>query len=294
RAVEGVARSDADAARRVDDRVREVGRIAVLTQVRPEREVVAAGRHLELELLHIDRRAVRKGAELADLALAGGGNRELPHPHLEAAFRPREADARGIGVRGGGQDGEHREEGGGRPPHGVSYTREHWREASRIRGPTSGVCRRPTFCDGGARRMAGISRTGGDGMDLASGATTKGGRHAPFYANRCSLCTAAPAGRCHGTGEAGAHHLPDRRPLGPVGALSVRGQDASRRLRHTLAEPRAVRELRVHLRNALRKAGCLTADTRRTLARCAARATCGKETAVLCCTTETGTCSDPA
>ena len=50
----------------------------------------------------------------------------------------------------------------------------------------------------------------------------------------------------------------------------------------------------VHLRNALRKAGCLTADTRRTLARCAARATCGKETAVLCCTTETGTCSDPA
>src|SRR3989442_13119516 len=50
----------------------------------------------------------------------------------------------------------------------------------------------------------------------------------------------------------------------------------------------------VHLRNALRKAGCLTADTRRTLARCAARSTCGKETTVLCCLTDTGVCSDPA
>ena len=50
----------------------------------------------------------------------------------------------------------------------------------------------------------------------------------------------------------------------------------------------------VHLRNALRKGGCLTADARRTLARCAARSSCGKGTAVLCCTTETGTCSDPA
>ena len=50
----------------------------------------------------------------------------------------------------------------------------------------------------------------------------------------------------------------------------------------------------VRLRNALRKAGCLTVDTRRTLARCAARSTCGKETAVLCCTIETGTCSDLA
>jgi len=49
-----------------------------------------------------------------------------------------------------------------------------------------------------------------------------------------------------------------------------------------------------HLRNALRKAGCLTADTRRTLARCAARSTCGKVTAVLCCLTDTGVCSDPA
>src|SRR2546422_11750851 len=49
----------------------------------------------------------------------------------------------------------------------------------------------------------------------------------------------------------------------------------------------------VHLRNALRKAGCLTADARRTLAHCAARSTCGKETAVLCCVTD-GVCSDPA
>jgi len=50
----------------------------------------------------------------------------------------------------------------------------------------------------------------------------------------------------------------------------------------------------VHLRNALRKGGCLTADARRTLARCAARSSCGKGTAVLCCTTETGTCSNAA
>src|SRR5438046_2003328 len=50
----------------------------------------------------------------------------------------------------------------------------------------------------------------------------------------------------------------------------------------------------VHLRNALRKGGCLTADARRTLARCAARSSCGKGTAVLCGTIETGTCSDPA
>ena len=50
----------------------------------------------------------------------------------------------------------------------------------------------------------------------------------------------------------------------------------------------------VHLRNMLRKGGCLTADVRRTLAHCAARSTCGKETAVLCCVSETGTCSDPA
>ena len=50
----------------------------------------------------------------------------------------------------------------------------------------------------------------------------------------------------------------------------------------------------VHLRNTLRKEGCLTADARRTLAHCAARSTCGKETAVLCCLMDTGVCSDPA
>ena len=49
----------------------------------------------------------------------------------------------------------------------------------------------------------------------------------------------------------------------------------------------------VRLRNALRKAGCLTDDARRTIARCAARSTCGKEGAVLCCVYEIGTCSDP-
>ena len=49
----------------------------------------------------------------------------------------------------------------------------------------------------------------------------------------------------------------------------------------------------VHLRNALRKAGCLTADMRRTLARCASRSTCGKTMAELCCVTEMGVCSDP-
>src|SRR4029077_19955408 len=50
----------------------------------------------------------------------------------------------------------------------------------------------------------------------------------------------------------------------------------------------------VHFRNALRKAGCLTADARRTVARCAALSTGGKQAAVLCCLSETGTCSDPA
>jgi hypothetical protein len=51
----------------------------------------------------------------------------------------------------------------------------------------------------------------------------------------------------------------------------------------------------VHLRNDLRKAGCLTDDARRTVARCAARSTCGKADRVLCCVpTETGTCNDPA
>ncbi len=49
----------------------------------------------------------------------------------------------------------------------------------------------------------------------------------------------------------------------------------------------------VHYRNALRKAGCFTDDSvRRTLARCAARSTCGKDT-VLCCHYDLGTCNDP-
>jgi len=48
----------------------------------------------------------------------------------------------------------------------------------------------------------------------------------------------------------------------------------------------------VHFRNLLRKSGCLTADNRRTLGRCAARSTCGKDT-VLCCTYALGTCNDP-
>src|SRR5438128_1587752 len=51
----------------------------------------------------------------------------------------------------------------------------------------------------------------------------------------------------------------------------------------------------VRFRNGLRKQKCLTAETQRTIARCAARSTCGKPTAVLCCTvTGTGTCNgDP-
>ena len=49
----------------------------------------------------------------------------------------------------------------------------------------------------------------------------------------------------------------------------------------------------VHYRNALRKSGCLTRDEKRTIARCAARSTCGKSDVVLCCTAEVGTCSDP-
>lgn len=49
----------------------------------------------------------------------------------------------------------------------------------------------------------------------------------------------------------------------------------------------------VHLRNDLRKAGCLDADAKRTIASCAARSTCGKEGAVLCCKYDTSaTCSD--
>jgi hypothetical protein len=50
----------------------------------------------------------------------------------------------------------------------------------------------------------------------------------------------------------------------------------------------------VQLRNRLRKAGCLDADAKRTIASCAARSTCGKEGAVLCCKYDTSaTCSDP-
>jgi hypothetical protein len=50
----------------------------------------------------------------------------------------------------------------------------------------------------------------------------------------------------------------------------------------------------VRLRNKLRKAGCLTDDAKRSIARCAARSTCGKADVVLCCSVEeTGTCNDP-
>jgi hypothetical protein len=50
----------------------------------------------------------------------------------------------------------------------------------------------------------------------------------------------------------------------------------------------------VRLRNKLRKAGCLTDEARRSIARCAARSTCGKTSAVLCCLVEgTGVCNDP-
>jgi hypothetical protein len=52
----------------------------------------------------------------------------------------------------------------------------------------------------------------------------------------------------------------------------------------------------VRERNRLRKQGCLTAETQRTIARCAAKSTCGrKNDAVLCCTyPSTGTCNDLA
>lgn len=50
----------------------------------------------------------------------------------------------------------------------------------------------------------------------------------------------------------------------------------------------------VRYRNALRKAGCFTdKSVRRTIARCAARSTCGRANRVRCCTYELGTCSDP-
>jgi hypothetical protein len=51
----------------------------------------------------------------------------------------------------------------------------------------------------------------------------------------------------------------------------------------------------VRYRNDLRKAGCLDDIAKRTIAKCAARSTCGKEGAVLCCVYDTsGTCSDLA
>lgn len=51
----------------------------------------------------------------------------------------------------------------------------------------------------------------------------------------------------------------------------------------------------VRFRNDLRKQGCLDAQSQRTIARCAARSTCGKEGAVLCCVYDTsGTCDDAA
>ena len=49
----------------------------------------------------------------------------------------------------------------------------------------------------------------------------------------------------------------------------------------------------VRFRNGLRKMGCLDRSTQREIARCAARSTCGKEGAVLCCVYDTsGTCND--
>src|SRR5262245_22661098 len=48
----------------------------------------------------------------------------------------------------------------------------------------------------------------------------------------------------------------------------------------------------VHFRNQLRKSDCLTREARLTVARCAARSTCGKEGSVVCCQTAAGTCND--
>jgi hypothetical protein len=50
----------------------------------------------------------------------------------------------------------------------------------------------------------------------------------------------------------------------------------------------------VRYRNALRKAGCLDREAKRTIARCAARSTCGKVGGVVCCFDLPGTCNDPA
>jgi hypothetical protein len=46
-------------------------------------------------------------------------------------------------------------------------------------------------------------------------------------------------------------------------------------------------------RNALRRAGCAAATDLREVMRCAARSTCGKVTAVVCCFYDEGTCTDP-
>ena len=51
----------------------------------------------------------------------------------------------------------------------------------------------------------------------------------------------------------------------------------------------------VRYRNELRRAGCIDAEAKRTIASCAARSTCGKEGAVLCCVYDTSaTCTDAA
>ena len=50
----------------------------------------------------------------------------------------------------------------------------------------------------------------------------------------------------------------------------------------------------VRFRNDLRRQGCLTREANRDIARCAARSTCGKEGATLCCYYAFGDCSDPA
>ena len=48
----------------------------------------------------------------------------------------------------------------------------------------------------------------------------------------------------------------------------------------------------VQFRNGLRRQGCLDAAAQRTIARCAARSTCGKVGAILCCFYDTsGTCN---
>jgi hypothetical protein len=48
----------------------------------------------------------------------------------------------------------------------------------------------------------------------------------------------------------------------------------------------------VRYANLLRKSECLSREARRPIKRCAARSTCGKAGRVLCCLSETGTCSD--